>query len=268
MIRICLLFVLAPVLSAEPARSDVMPLAHAHAHNDYHHDRPLLDALAHGFTSVEADVFLVENELRVAHDPEEITPDRTLRSLYLDPLRRLVRRNDGSVYPRRSRFILLVDVKSAAGPTYRKLHETLADYAKMLTMFDSQGRRDGAVLVIVSGNRDLDLMCGQSVRYAGYDGRLADLDTDAPADLIPLISDHWGRHFRWRGEGAMPEAEQEKLAEVVSRAHAKGRLVRFWATPDRPSPARKALWRELLAAGVALINTDDLAGLQEFLRER
>ena len=32
------------------------PLTQAHAHNDYEHDRLLLDALEHGFTSVEADV--------------------------------------------------------------------------------------------------------------------------------------------------------------------------------------------------------------------
>ncbi len=43
------------------------PLARAHAHNDYRHHRPLLDALAHGFTSVEADVFLVDDQLLVAH---------------------------------------------------------------------------------------------------------------------------------------------------------------------------------------------------------
>jgi hypothetical protein len=35
--------------------------------------------------------------------------------------------------------------------------------------------------------------------------------------------------------------------------------------PDVPSPAREAVWRELLSAGVGLINMDDLRGLQEFL---
>ena len=61
--------------AAPPAASDstgrsseVEPLAQAHAHNDYEHPRPLLDALDHGFTSVEADVWLVDGELLVAHD--------------------------------------------------------------------------------------------------------------------------------------------------------------------------------------------------------
>ncbi|HEY3789313.1 MAG TPA: hypothetical protein VGL71_10685, partial [Urbifossiella sp.] len=34
------------------------PLRHAHAHNDYEHKRPLLDALEQGFCSVEADIWL------------------------------------------------------------------------------------------------------------------------------------------------------------------------------------------------------------------
>src|SRR4030095_12119754 len=44
------------------------PLLRAHAHNDYEHTRPLLDALEQGFCSVEADIYLIDGELRVAHD--------------------------------------------------------------------------------------------------------------------------------------------------------------------------------------------------------
>ena len=71
--------------------------------------------------------------------------------------------------------------------------------------------------------------------------------------------------FTWKGEGAMPQEERERLNTLVRKAHAKGRLIRFWLTPDAPSPEREAVWRELLAADVDLINTDDLKGLQEFL---
>jgi hypothetical protein len=255
------------VLSLGPAEAPVVPLPHAHAHNDYRHDPPLLAALQHGFASVEADVFLVGEDLCVAHDADEIKANRTLRSLYLEPLRRRVRRNGGSVYPTRSRFLLLVDVKSAAEPAYRKLHEILAGYRDIVTSFGPDGRTDRAVLVVVSGNRSLELMKSQTVRYAGYDGRLGDLESDVPADLMPLISDRWGAHFKWRGEGAMPAAEREKLQRVVEAVHARNRLVRFWATPDARSASRQTLWRELLAVGVDLINTDDLPGLQTFLLE-
>ena len=75
----------------------VTPLPHAHAHNDYEHARPLLDALAHGFCSVEADVFLRDGRLLVAHTPLDLKPERTLERLYLDPLRQRVRANGGQM---------------------------------------------------------------------------------------------------------------------------------------------------------------------------
>jgi hypothetical protein len=100
----------------------------------------------------------------------------------------------------------------------------------------------------------------QTVRYAGYDGRLADLDSDAPPRLIPLVSDNWRTHFQWRGEGPLTETERMKLRELVRRAHEQGRAIRFWATPDQPEG-----WAALSDAGVDLINTDDLAGLRDFL---
>ena len=246
---------------------DATPLRGAHAHNDYRHDPPLFRALSQGFTSVEADIFLVGDELRVAHEPNEIRPDRTLQTLYLQPLQERVGRNGGRVYRNGPQLIFLVDIKTAAEPTYRKLHEVLTGYRDILTSFDPNGRKEGAVLVIVSGNRSLRQMQSQEVRYAGYDGRLTDLDSEIPANVIPLISDHWGRNFTWRGEGPMPSEERKKLEEIVRKSHAKGRLVRFWETPDRRSAARDAVWRELLAAGVDLINTDDLEGLRRFLLE-
>lgn len=256
------------LLAAGPlgaSRGDVVPLLHAHAHNDYLHDPPLGKALAHGFASVEADVFLVGDKLCVAHEPNKVTPQRTLQSLYLDPLRQRVKENGGRVYRDSPRFLLLIDLKTKAEPTYQRLHEILAGYEDMLTAFDAQGRKDRAVTVIVSGNRPLELMQSQPIRYAGYDGRLTDVDSGTSAEVIAMISDTWAKGFTWKGQGPMPVGEREKLNDIVRKAHAKGRLVRFWATPDAPSPAREAVWRELLTAGVDLLNTDDLPGLQEYL---
>lgn len=63
----------------------------------------------------------------------------------------------------------------------------------------------------------------------------------------------------------MPAAERLKLRAIVARAHDRGYRVRFWATPDLAGPARTAVWREELRAGVDHLNTDDLAGLRRFL---
>jgi hypothetical protein len=247
-------------VKADDAPESVRPLANAHAHNDYLHKRPLLDALDHGFTSVEADIFLVRGELLVAHDVLNLRPERTLSALYLNPLRQRILAHDGWVYEKGRPLTLLIDIKSDAEPTYAALHEVLAQYADIFTTVNDGVVEHKAVTAIISGNRPREMIAAQKLRYAGIDGRLPDLDSELPVDLVPLISDSWVSHFRWKGDGPIPDVEREKLCSIVSRAHERRRRVRFWAIPDKMT-----VWQELRAAGVDLINTDDLGGLAEFL---
>jgi hypothetical protein len=239
-----------------------VPLIHAHAHNDYEHPRPLFDALEHGFCSVEADVFLEKNALLVGHTAKDLRPGRTLEKLYLDPLRERIRANNGRVYRNGPTVYLLIDVKTEAKATYAAVDKVLAGYADILSVADHGKFEPKAVTVVISGNRAPQMLTAQTVRYAGLDGRLSDLDSEVPAHAMPWISDNWTLHFRWKGDGPFPEAERTKLHQLVQKAHQRGRLVRFWATPERP-----AFWRELRSAGVDLINTDQLAELQRFLLE-
>lgn len=242
----------------EPA---VQPLAQAHAHNDYFHARPLLDALEHGFTSVEADVFLHDDRLLVAHFQWQLKHARTLQTLYLDPLRERVRAGNGSVYSDGAPFYLLIDIKDDAQTTYTALTKVLAQYSEMISVVRDGKLEPKAVNVIISGSRPKRMMAEEKVRYAGIDGRWEDLNSDLPSHLMPLISDKWGSHFRWNGKGDISDAEQQKLVGAVNKAHARGRRIRFWATSDTVE-----MWRVLHAAGVDAINTDDLAGLEKFLR--
>ncbi len=247
------------------AAGPAIGLERAHAHNDYEHERPLYDALGQGFKSVEADIYLVGDQLLIGHDPVDLEPGRTLQSLYLNPLRKRVKSNGGSVYRGdRHYFNLLIDVKTEAVSTYMRLDEVLAKYRSILTRFKGDVTVK-AVTAVVSGNRARPLMESQTVRYAFYDGRLSDLGTGAAQSLIPLISDNWENNFTWDGSGPMPEAEREKLHSIVATAHADGQRVRFWAIRDQPGPERDAVWKELMAARVDYVNTDDLSGLRSFL---
>ncbi|MET9383286.1 phosphatidylinositol-specific phospholipase C/glycerophosphodiester phosphodiesterase family protein [Streptomyces sp. NPDC002928] len=243
------------------------PLWHAHAHNDYEHSRPLLDALGHRFGSVEADIYLVGDQLLVAHDPEDLDPSRTLESLYLDPLAARVRANQGAVYRGyRTPLQLLIDIKTEGSSTYLELDRRLQRYPHLFTTYAHGRVHSGPVTAVISGDRAARTpMEAQTVRRAFYDGRLTDLGSSAPASFVSLISDNWTLNFSWLGAGAFPEAERQKLTGIVRAAHARGQKVRFWATPDTAGPARDALWTELLAAGVDYLNTDDLAGLEAFL---
>src|SRR4051812_9052581 len=63
-----------------------VPLPNAFAHNDYSHKRPLHDALANGYTNIEADVFLIGKSLVVAHVNPYFKSHRKLEKLYLQPL--------------------------------------------------------------------------------------------------------------------------------------------------------------------------------------
>ena len=253
-----------PVAIAETQASSI-PLVRAHAHNDYEHPRPLFDALEHGFTSIEVDIHLVEGELYVAHGISEIQPGRTLISLYLDPLRERITYYGGWVYLQGPQITLLIDIKTEAESTYLALRSILEEYQDIFTVFRPSGVNEGPILAIISGNRPRELMQSESVRYAAYDGRIEDLESADLASFIPLISGNWTNFFTWRGIGPMPEQERKTLRDMVERAHLEGRRIRFWATPDYPSTARDAVWLELLEAGVDLINTDDLQGLQQFL---
>ena len=243
-----------------PAQPPATPVPRAHAHNDYEHRRPLHDALAHGFRSVEADVWLTTDGLLVAHTPFGLKPDRTLQALYLDPLRARVAAAGGAVYKDGPPFYLLIDVKTEARATHAALAKVLALYPDLLTATRDGTTERKAVTVVVSGNCDRDALAAAAVRYAAVDGRPADLAGPAPAALVPWVSASWASQFTWDGTGRMPDAERDRLRAFVARAHRKGRMVRFWAAPETP-----AAWRELVAADVDLINTDRLAALRAFL---
>ncbi|CAM3334967.1 phosphatidylinositol-specific phospholipase C/glycerophosphodiester phosphodiesterase family protein [Kibdelosporangium persicum] len=258
--------------STVASATQVRPLPQAHAHNDYEHARPLFDALDHGFTSVEADIYLVDGQLLVGHDPEDLTPDRTLQSLYLDPLARRVKVNHGKVYRGKpAAFQLLIDIKTNGVAAYTALDKVLRQYPSLFTQYVNGFVLRGPVTAVISGDRPRDLMASQRHRLAFYDGRIADpadLGPGSDARLTPLVSDNWTKLFTWTGAGEFPAAERERLTRIVSAAHQAGQRVRFWATPDAPGAARDAIWTELRKAGVDHINTDDLAGLQSFLTRR
>ena len=236
-----------------------------HSHNDYEHDRPLLDALDHGFISVEADVFLIDGKLLVAHNRPDVDAEKTLERLYLEPLAERARSNNGHIYSNYDKpVLLLIDIKSKALPTYQAIHETLATYQDVFTQFDDMGNtHPKAVTAVISGNRPRDYMSGQKKRWAGYDGRPVDLREPFSASFIPLVSDSWSNHIKWRGKGTIASADLVKIRSLISESHRRGALFRFWASPDTAP-----VWNLLYNEGADLINTDDLSGLKTFLANK
>lgn len=252
-----------PGTRKEPPRAGPLPLTRAHAHNDYEHARPLFDALEQGFCSVEADIFLVDGALLVAHERAHAVPGRTLENLYLEPLRKRAQAHGGRIHPGGPSLALLIDIKTEAEPTYRALREVLRRYDDLLTRFEGAHTVTNAVTAILSGNRPIATLAAETTRHAALDGRPEDLDRPAPPNLVPWISQSWASLFSWRGGQPMPEPERIKLAALVRKAHDQGRLIRFWGLPDNPET-----WSLLWEAGVDWINTDKLAELRRFMLGR
>jgi len=239
------------------------PLMNAHAHNDYEHHRPLFDALDHGFASVEADIHLVDGQLLVAHSRSQVKPERTLQSLYLDPLRARAKKFGGRIYPNGDpTFYLLIDTKTDANETWAVLRKVLHDYSDLLTTFNGGEVAPKAVTVVLTGNRPRQLLPQESVRQAGLDGERPDLDKPNPDGIFLWMSEDWRRFFKWKGNGPFPADEKARLLDIVAKAHERKMKVRFWDAPDSVS-----FWTELRSDGVDLMNADDLAGLEKFLRE-
>jgi hypothetical protein len=256
-----LLLLCGASLEAQPIAE--IPLPNAHAHNDYAHARPLWDALAQGFTSVEADVFLMEGELYVYHDrPARPDPTRTLRSLYLEPLKKILESRQGALYPGYDVvFYLMIDIKENGEEVYRILKRQLEPYRGILTSYQGRKINQGPVTIFLSGDRPISTILAEDNRLVALDGRPEDIGKGIDPAFMPVISDRYGKHFSWRGEGEIPTSEWRKMRILVANAHAEGKKVRFWASPEK-----EAVWTTLLRAQVDLINTDELARLRVFLR--
>jgi hypothetical protein len=241
-----------------------VPLINAHAHNDYEHRRPLFDALNHGFCSVEADIFYTNGQFLVAHNIEDVRPERTLQKLYLDPLRKLMKEHDGKIYGNEPRFFLLIDFKSDFRKTYPALNALLSTYSDLLTQWKIENGKwkmnSKAVTVVLTGNTPVFGLDGEKTRFAGVDGKIQDLAAATTNDCILWISDNWKNFSKWNGRGEIPEKDRAFVQSAAQRAHAKGKLIRFWNAPDT-----KGAWREFQQDGIDLLNADNLAGLEKFL---
>jgi hypothetical protein len=231
------------------------------SHNDYEQERPLFKALELGFQMLEADIHLIDGTLRVIHDHPD-NPDEVpvLEELYIQPLVEIVRQNNGAVLPESTiPFYLVIDIKTEAEQTFQAIMEMIEPYRNYFTRLENGEWIEGAINLLISGNRP-QLSAGDAGRMVFIDGRLPDIGQGLPTDLYPLISDNWRNHFTWNGEGDISPEEFDKLQTIVTRTHAEGKIIRFWATPDRTE-----VWDVLLRAGVDVINVDDLEMMRNYL---
>jgi hypothetical protein len=236
-----------------PATPAIARTTRFHGHNDYLQPVPLQRALTLGLGSVEADVFLVDGELRVGHERWQLRPGRTLARLYLEPLRAWAEGHGGRVRADGKPFVLLIDIKADAAVVYEHLRRELLPFVPLLTHWRDGNATPGAITVILSGARPHAQVAAERERCVALDGRLADLDRVPPPSpaLMPWLSAPWSQVSDWNGRDEFTAVERQALAALVARVHAAGHELRFWGAPDEP-----AAWQLFVELGIDRIGTD------------
>jgi hypothetical protein len=235
-----------------------------HAHNDYLNNPALFESLDAKLISVEADIHFMKDDLYVAHvRPLFRNRKRSLENLYLKPLFQHVQENNGKVYPNYDGpFYLMIDFKGGSVEMYNRLIELLEKYKSMLTVMENGELKQGAVTVFLSGSRPYEAIVHSEPKLAFLDGRPSDIGKQVPAQVMPVISDHYRNHLSWNGKGEMPDEQKLKLRKLVSKVHAEGKKLRLWASPDKPNA-----WKTFKEIGIDLINTDKPEKFAEYFNE-
>lgn len=219
------------------------------AHNDYQKIQPFTDAYKQRADFIEADVWLQNGQLVVAHDqPQAKAP--TLDSLYLKPITALFGQYKDKPSPDRDyTFSLVIDIKDNPTDVLPKLLSLLQ---ANLTSFN-RSANPKAVQVIISGNRP---KIDQFLDYPllQFDGRPSEVYDQETLQKVALISDNFMLYSHWDGNGNIPDEDRDKLKRVIKRAHSDGKPFRFWAAPDTPNG-----WKQLKKTGIDVFNTDKLA---------
>ena len=230
-----------------------------HSHNDYAQKRPFWGAYEAGADSIEADIFLVDGDLLVAHSRKELKKENTLRRLYLEPLREVIRKNGGRAYADGKPLQLLIDLKNGK-PALDRLVE----------MIEKEGYRDCfaiaknpcAAMLTVTGDHSEITDFFAYPDYVFFDVPPTKKLADEQYKRVPLISHYARAYTKWRS-GEMPEADKEKIRDAVREAHAKGCKFRLWGYPDNPEA-----WRLARELGLDYINTDRPAAASAFQRNQ
>lgn len=211
-----------------------------HAHNDYQKPEPLTNALRHKVFSIEADVYLSDNRLLVAHDKEELSAAKRLDILYLKPIIELFRQHKGTISEDSGYTpVLMIDIKENG-------EAAIAQLIKLVSMYRSVFDRSvntKAVQLVISGDRGASSTWTSYPSYIFFDGRPREAYDSATLQRVALISDSY---LNYAGR-----QDSSRIEQLAKKIHSMGKLLRLWATPDNSES-----WKQLRQLDVDIINTD------------
>ena len=227
--------------------------ANAHSHNDYLNPMPFHRAYKNGFGSIEADIFPVNGILCVAHSKDEIQTQRTLKSLYLDPLLQELAADS-------SRQIkLLVDIKE----NYVLSLHLLIQEIEPLKQYLCTPQESKSLLILISGKKPPPTEYKNYPEYIFFDDDLKLKHNEAEWERGGLVSLPFVKFTEWKGENSLKRRERKLIKHTIDSVHLAGKTIRFWAAPDNETS-----WKMQMKLGVDLIGTDKIDEFANFLRSR
>ena len=248
----CFFLLIIQSASSQPVKYTV---ANAHSHNDYQNPVPFWAAYNAGFGSIEADIFLTEDQLLVAHEEKELVNKRSLEDLYLRPLQACIEKNNGFVYSDTSRQLqLLIDIKTDSIATLNKLITVLQNYPALIN--------NTSLKFVITGGRPPADSFPSYPSYILFDGNVGTEYSKAALDKIAMLSSSFRNYSKWNGTGKISKKDKAVLEAKIRRAHAMHKPVRFWEAPD----VRNA-WYKLMRFKTDFINTDHINTLASFLQK-
>jgi alkaline phosphatase len=232
-----------------------------HSHNDYHQSVPFYQAYAQQVASIEADVFFVKRsgKILVAHTVVGLLTAPTLEDAYIQPLVSLFKKNGGRAWENSDKTLMLViDLKTDVDPTLNKVIALLRPYPEV---FDPQVN-PFAVRVVITGNTPPAEEFQKYPAFISFDGKLTADYTPQQLERIGTISANFNNFSRWNGKGSIVASELRQVTDAIEKAHALGKPLRFWASPDGVTA-----WNTFYTLGVDYINTDRPEACAAFFRD-
>lgn len=256
--RISSIYCLATVLLFVLGSSAISQIK-IHSHNDYLRPRPFYDALEAGAWSIEADVFVIDSRLCVAHTDKEINRKKTLDKLYLEPMLKYCLSLSGrlSQFPKPYMPIVMIDIKTNHIDALLLLTKKLERMRKKLR----KNRISFMPLFVISGDRPDPASFSNYPSYIQFDARPYEMYDSISLSKIAFISDQYLKYSRWNGTGELPSSDSLIIANLVHEVHLLNKPVRLWNTPDTP-----AAWKALSETGIDIINTDQPKTCAYFFR--
>ncbi|EMT64964.1 Altered inheritance of mitochondria protein 6 [Fusarium odoratissimum] len=269
-------------IRSDSVPDDTVPIP-CHSHNDYWKAEPLTSAITTGCIGIEVDVWKVRDELMVGHAEDELSTEKTLTSMYIQPLVNLLKaRNqdrDPELLPRgvyvhkpNQTVVLLVDLKSNSDKSWPLLLEMLEPLRQRgwLSHVSDGEFVSRPITVVATGETKFRLVKEANPSH--------DVFFDAPLKRLSRgqydnTNSYYASTSFKKSVGKVPKkglrpTQLELIRDQISQAHIRGLMVRYWGMPLLPQNARRQVEKVLLDEGVDVINVDDLQGAKRTFAER